>query len=78
MKQNAFALLYANGLPVAEHTPVDGEGAVADFEAVWHALSKRGLHGGLADFLERLVCCRWRKKIHGHVAAVTERGLKFF
>src|SRR6266403_2663579 len=78
MKKDAFARPYADGLAVAEHAAVDGEGCVANFIAVGHAFGERGLHGGLAGSFEFFVWYRRRKKILRHVATLTEGWLKFF
>src|SRR5580700_8022907 len=77
MKQDAFALLYANGLAVSEHASVDREGAISDFVAVGHAFGKRGFHGSLAGFPEGLVGSGRSKEIHGHISAAAEGGLEF-
>src|SRR5262245_47021670 len=45
VKEHSFALLYPDRFTVAEHSPVYGEGAIANFEAMWHALGERRLHG---------------------------------
>src|SRR6266481_10118521 len=78
MKKDAFARPYADGLAVAEHAAVDGEGCVANFIAVGHAFGERGLHGGLAGSFEFLVWYRRRKEILSHVATLTEGWLEFF
>src|SRR6266513_2684543 len=78
MKNDAFARLYADGLAVAKHAAVDGEGRVANFIAVGHAFGERGLHGGLTGGLEFLVWYRERKEILRHVATLTEGWLEFF
>ena len=52
VKKHALTLLHADGLAVAEHAAVDGEGCVANFIPVGHAFGERGLHGGLPGGFE--------------------------
>ena len=78
MKEDALALLHANGFSVAEHAAIDGEGVVADLVAVRHAFGERSFHRRLALIFERLHAGGRRKGVHGHVAAAAEGGLEFF
>src|SRR5208282_3000684 len=76
MEKDAFSLLHANRLSVAEHAPVDGERCVADFVPVRHALGERGLHRRLAGLFERMDASLGSQEIHGHVAPAAEGGLE--
>src|SRR6266550_8011828 len=78
MKKDAFARVYADGLAVAEHAAVDGEGCIANFIAVGHAFGEGGLHGELTGGFEFLVWYRGSKEILRHVATLTESWLEFF
>ena len=77
MEQHALASLYPYGLAMTQHPPVDGEGTVANLEAVRGALRKRGFHRALASILEGSVYRCRGEKIHRHIAAAAERGLEF-
>src|ERR1019366_1102172 len=73
-----LALLDAYRLAMTQNSPIDGEGIVADFVSVRHALGERGFHLPLAGILERGDRLRWREEVHRHITAATQRGLKLF
>ena len=73
VEEDALALFDADGLAVAEHASVDGEGIVADFEAVGMPLASEAFIVALA--LESLSACTTvarREEVLSHVAATTE------
>ena len=76
VQQQPLAGLDADGIAMAEHASVDGEGAVADLIAVRVAAGKRSRHRRLAFFFEVGVLPAGQE-ILGHVAPAAERGLKF-
>ena len=76
VKQYPLALLHAHRLAVTQHAAVDGEGIVADFVAVRHALGERGFHLALAGIFESGNGLRGREEVLRHVAAAAEGGLK--
>ncbi len=78
VEQHALALLHSDGLAASEHLPIDGEGAIANFKAVWHAFGERCIHGTLARFFQFFYRRGGREEIHGHVAASAQRGLELF
>src|SRR5579862_4142677 len=77
VQQDAFALLDAQRLTVPEHASIDGEGAIADFIAVWHSFRERGFHRGFAGGFEVVIGSGGRKEVLSHVAATAERRLEF-
>ena len=77
VEEDALAGFDANGFAVAEHAAIDGEGPIADFEAVRHAFGQRRFHCGFAGLPKGFVRLARRKKILCHVAAAGEGGLEF-
>ena len=73
-----LALLDAYRLAMTQHSPIDGEGIVADLVSVRHTLGERGFHLAPAGVLERGDRLRWREEVHRHITASTQRGLKLF
>jgi hypothetical protein len=78
VKQDTLALLDAYRFAMTQHSPIDGEGIVADFVSVRHALGERGFHLPLAGILERGDRLCWREEVHRHITSTTQRGLKLF
>ena len=78
VKQDTLAWFHPHRLAMTEHAPVDGEGFVADFVAMRHALGQRSFHAALAAVLELRDCRCRREEVHRHVAAAAQRRLKFF
>ena len=77
VEEQAFAGFDSDGIAVAEHAAIDGEGVVADFETVRHAFGKRSFHGGFANGLERFVARIGSEEVHVHIAATAEGRLEF-
>ena len=78
VEEDALAGFHADGIAVAEHASVDGEGIVADFESVRQAAGEGDFHFALAGIFEFGDGLRGREKVLRHVAAAAEGGLKFF
>ncbi len=76
VEEHALSLFYADRLAMAEHPAVDGEGVVADFVTVLVAFGERGAHRALTLIFERWDGSGGREKVHRHVAATAECGLK--
>ncbi len=78
VEEDTLAGFDADGLAVAEHLAVDGEGGVADLVAVGHSAGERGFHGGLACVFDRFDGGGGGEEVHGHVSAAAEGWLELF